>query len=123
MNNLQYPFSQTSNDLLFRLNEENSNKPLNYKIIVQNVEEVQDIQNAPAISMGVYLTDSKQMHVFNTISIYAERGQVRAQARFLYMNDVALHIWEAMGKQANLVGARHRPPQTALLVFGAPFSE
>ena len=84
MNNLRYPFRHTSNDLLFRLNEENSNKALSYKIVVQNVEEVQDIQNAPAISMGVYLTDSKQMHVFNTISIYAERGQVRAQALPVY---------------------------------------
>jgi hypothetical protein len=123
VNNVQYPFRHTSNDLLFRLDEENSSKAQNYKIIVQNAEEVQDIQNAPAISMGVYLTDSKQMHVFNTVSIYAERGQVRAQARFLYMNDAALHIWKAMGKQVNLIGARHRPPQTALLVFGVPFSE
>jgi hypothetical protein len=47
-----YPFSHTSNDLLFRLDEEPSRKALNYEVIAQSAEEVQEIQNAPAISMG-----------------------------------------------------------------------
>ena len=55
MNSPQYPFGHTSNDLLFSLEQENSRKALNYEIVAQSVEEVQDIQNAPAVSMGPYL--------------------------------------------------------------------
>jgi hypothetical protein len=39
------------------------------------------------------------------------------------MNAVALVVWKAMGKLPNLIGAQHRPPKTALLSFGVPFSE
>jgi hypothetical protein len=39
------------------------------------------------------------------------------------MNAVALRIWKAMGKQPKLIGAQHRPPKTAQLAFGVPFSE
>lgn len=123
MDTPQYPFGHTSNDLLFSLEGERSRKTLNYEIVAQGVEEVQDIQNAPAVSMGPYLIDSGQTHLLTTISIYAQRGEVREQVRLLYMNAVALHIWKAMGKQANLIGAQHRPPKTALLAFGVPFSE
>lgn len=123
MNNPQYPFGHTSNDLLFSLGRENPRETLNYQIVAQSVEEIQDIQNAPAISMGPYLIDSGQVQLLTTISIYAQRGEVREQVRLLYMNAVALRIWKAMGKQANLIGAQHRPPKTALLVFGVPFSE
>jgi hypothetical protein len=122
-NNPQYPFSHTSNDLLFSLDEESSQKTLNYEVIAQSAEEVQDIQNAPAISMGPYLIDSGQTQLLTTISIYTQRGEVREQVRLLYMNAIALRIWKAMGKQPNLVGAQHRPPKTALLAFGVPFSE
>jgi hypothetical protein len=123
MNNWQYPFSHTSNDLLLSLDKENSGKALNYQVVAQSAEEVQDIQNAPAISIGPYLIESGQMQLLNAISIYAQRGEVRAQVRLLYMNAIALRIWKAMGKQANPIGAQHRPPKTALLVFGVPFSE
>jgi len=123
MNNPEYPFGHTSNDLLFSLEGENSRKTLNYEIVAQSVEEVQDIQNAPAISMGPYLIDSEQVQLLTTISIYAQRGEVREQVRLLYMNAVALRIWKAMGKQPNVIGARHRPPKTAQLAFGVPFSE
>jgi U3 small nucleolar ribonucleoprotein component len=58
-----------------------------------------------------------------TISIYAQRGEVREQVRLLHMNAVALRIWKAMGKQPKLIGARHRPPKTALLAFSVRFSE
>jgi hypothetical protein len=123
MNNPQYPFGHTSNDLLFSLEGETSQKTLNYAIVAQSIEEIQDIQNAPAISMGPYLIDSGQVQLLTTISIYAQRGEVREQVRLLYMNAVALRIWKAMGKQPSLIGAQHRPPKTALLAFGVPFSE
>jgi len=123
MSNPQYPFSHTSNDLLFSLDGKSSGQKLNYEVVAQSVEEVQDIQNAPPVSMGSYLIDSGQTQLLTTISIYAQRGEVREQVRLLYMNDVALHIWKEMGKQPNLIGAQHRPPKTALLSFGVPFSE
>lgn len=119
----QYPSSHTSNDLLFNLNEQDSEKSLNYGIIAQSAEEVQDVQNAPAVSMGPYLIDSGQTQLLTTISVYAQRGEVREQVRLLYMNAVAFHIWKAMGKKPNLIGAQRRPPKTALLAFGVPFSE
>ena len=123
MNNPQYPFGHTSNDLLLSLDGERSRKAPNYEIVAQNVDEVQDIQNAPAISMAPYLIDSGQTQLLTTISIYARRGEVREQVRLLYMNAVALGIWKAMGKQPNVIGSLHRPPKIALLAFGVPFSE
>jgi hypothetical protein len=123
MNSPQYPFGHTSNDLLFSGEEGNSRKTLNYEIVAQSVEEIQDLQNAPAISMGPYLIDSGQVQLLTTISVYAQRGEVREQMRLLYMNAVALRIWKAMGKQPNVIGAQHRPPKTALLTFGVPFNE
>jgi hypothetical protein len=123
MNNPQYPFGHTSNDLLFSLEGESSQKTLNYEIVAQSADEVQNIQNAPAVSMGLYLIDSGQTRLSTTISIYAQRGEVREQVRLLYMNAVALRIWRTMGKQPRLIGAQHRPPKTALLAFGVPFSE
>ncbi len=123
MNNTQYPFAHTSNDLLSDLKEENFRKGLNYGIVAQSAEEVRDIQNAPAISIGPYLIDSGQTQLLTTISIYADRGEVREQVRLLYMNAVALRIWKAMGKQPNVIGAQHRPPKAAQLAFGVPFSE
>lgn len=44
--------SPTSNDLLFRL----QSKQLNYTVIAQSAEEVQNILNSPAVSMGPYRT-------------------------------------------------------------------
>ena len=123
MNNPQYPFGHTSNDLLFSLEGESSRKTLNYEIVAQSGYEVQDIQNAPAVSMGPYLIDSGQTQLLTTISIYARRGEAREQVRLLYMNAVALRIWKAMGKQPNVIGSLHRPPKIALLAFGVPFSE
>ena len=63
MNNPQYPFGHTSNDLLFSLEGESSRKTLNYEIVAQSGYEVQDIQNAPAVSMGPYLIDSRLTQV------------------------------------------------------------
>jgi len=52
VHNLQYPSGHTSNDLLLSLDEENFKKALNYQIVAQSAEEVQNIQNAHAISIG-----------------------------------------------------------------------
>jgi hypothetical protein len=51
MNNPQYPIGHTSNDLLFSLKEANLQKTLNSEIVAQSAAEVQDVQNAPAVSM------------------------------------------------------------------------
>ena len=122
MNNSKYSSSHTSNDLLFSLDREYSG-PLNYEIVAQSAEEVHDLQNAPAVSMGPYLIASEQTQLLTTISIYSQRGVSREQIRLLYMNTAALLIWKAMGRRPNMIGARHRPPKTALLAFGVPFSE
>ena len=123
MNKPQYDFGHTSNDLLFKLQEANSDKCPNYDIVAQSADEVQDLQNAPAVSMGSYLVDSGQTQLLTTISIYVQRGESREQARLLFMNAVALRTWRSMGRQPKLIGSQHRPDKTALLAFGIPFSE
>jgi hypothetical protein len=96
---------------------------LNYCVVAQSAEEVQDTGNAPAVSMGPYLLSSGQTELLTRISIYSQRGESRAQVRLLYMNAEALLIWKAMGKHPCVIGAQHRPPRTALLTFGIPFSK
>jgi hypothetical protein len=123
MGSSTYSSSHTSNDLLFSLDGGRSRRSLNYEIVAQSAEEVQDTQNAPAVSMGPYLIESGQTQLLTTISIYSERGEMREQIRLLYMNAVALRVWRAMGKKPRLIGAQHRPSRTALLTFGVPFSE
>jgi hypothetical protein len=44
---------------------------LNYQVIAQSVEDIQDIENAPAISMG----------------------ESRDQMRLLHMNAAAIQVW------------------------------
>jgi hypothetical protein len=105
------------------LDSERSRQSLNYEIVAQSVEEVQDTQNAPAVSMGPYLIESEQTQLLTTISIYSQHGESREQIRLLYMNAVALRVWKAMGRRPSLIGAQHRPPRNALLAFGVPFSE
>ncbi|HZW81523.1 MAG TPA: hypothetical protein VFF50_13695 [Candidatus Deferrimicrobiaceae bacterium] len=121
--NPQYSSGRTSNDLLFSLDGESIRKPLIYEIVAQNAEEVLDVQNAPAISMGQYLIESGQTQLLTSISVYSQRGEHPEQVRLLYMNAAALLIWKAMGKRPKLIGAQHRPPKTALLAFGVPFSD
>jgi hypothetical protein len=115
--------SVKSNDLLFSLDPERSRISVNYEIVAQSADEVQDIHNAPVVSMGPFLIESGQTQLLTTISIYSQRGESREQIRLLYMNAAAVLIWKVMGKRPTLIGAQHRPPQTALLVFGVPFSE
>jgi hypothetical protein len=123
LTNPQFSSNYTSNDLLARLQAEASRKTLHYKTVAQSAEEVQDVRNAPAISMGPYLISSGQTQLLTTISIYSQRGKGRDQVRLLYMNAAALQIWQAMGQRPTLIGAQHRPPSTALLTFGVPFSD
>jgi hypothetical protein len=92
MDTPQYAPTHTSNDLLFSLDRERSRQSLNYEILAQSAEEVQDTQNAPAVSMGPYLIESGQTQLLITISIYSERGESREQVRLLYMNAVALRV-------------------------------
>ena len=79
--------------------------------------------NAPAVSMGLYLVESGQTHLLTTLSIYSQQGESRSQIRLLYMNVVALTVWMAMGKKPTVIGSLHRPPRSALLTLGVPFSE
>ena len=113
----------TSNDLLFRLVSEHPQTAMNYTVIAQSANEVQDVQNAPSVSMGPYLVSSGQNRLLTTLSIYSLRGNSRKQVRLLYMNGTALRLWKDMGKQPNQIGTQHRPPHAALLSFGVPFSE
>lgn len=121
--NQQFSSSHTSNDLWARLDAEHSPKSMNYEVIAQNADDVRDVENAPPVSMGPYLLESGQMQLLTTISIYTERGTNPDQLRLLYMNASALLVWKTMGRNPTLIGARHRPPSTALLMYGVPFSE
>jgi hypothetical protein len=96
---------------------------LNYQIVAQSADDVQNIENAPSVSMGSYLIDSGQARLLTKISVYSQRGESRDQLRLLYMNAAALLIWNAMGRRPRVIGARHRPPPTAQLTFGVPFCE
>ncbi len=96
---------------------------LNYSVVAQGVEEVRDTENSPAVSMGGYLLETGTERLLGKISVYSERGTSREEVRLLYMNAEALRVWRAMGKMARVVGMRHRPPKTALLAYGVPFSE
>ena len=120
---LRHSSHETSNDLLFTLHGVYSPRALNYEIVAQSADEVQDIRNAPALSMGAYLEETGQARLLTSISIYSRLGDSREQIRLLFMNSVAFLIWQAMGKYPKLIGAQHRPPKNALLTFGIPFSE
>ncbi len=93
-----------------------------YQIVAQSAEDVQSVENAPAVSMGPYLIKSGQTSLLKTLSIYSLRGETREQMRLLYMNAPALEVWQQMGKVPKIVGARSRPPRTAMLALGVPFS-
>jgi len=96
---------------------------LNYQIVVQSAEEVQNTENAPSVSIGPYLLASGQTGLLRTIIIYSLRGESRDRIRLLYMNAPAIRVCRNMGKAPHVVGSQARPPHTALLTFGVPFSE
>jgi hypothetical protein len=39
------------------------------------------------------------------------------------MNAAAVRIWNAMGRNPMMIGAQHRPPRTALVMYSVPFSD
>jgi hypothetical protein len=116
-------YSPTSNDLLQLLTSQGLQNGFTYGTIVQTASDVQDVQNSPAISMGPYLIISGQTELLRSISVYSERGKSRDQVRLLYMNAAALDIWRAMGKRTHIIDAQKRPPRTAQLAYGVPFTE
>jgi len=118
-----YDSGATSNDLLQKLVAKNADIAPIYQIVVQSADDVQNIENAPAVAMEPYLFKSGQTSLLRTISVYSLRGDSREQVRLLYMNAPAMRVWEEMGKAPKVIGARFRPPTTALLTFGIPFSE
>jgi hypothetical protein len=94
-----------------------------YTIVAQSRDEMLEPENSPSISMWPHLLNSGQTRALNGISVYTERGTSREQSRLLYMNAAALRIWLEMNQQVTIVGEAHRPPRTATLSFGMPFSE
>jgi hypothetical protein len=113
----------TSNDLLRRLTEKHVPTPPGYHVIAQAVEEVQNLENAPALSMQKYLEESGNTSLLRTISVYSLHGESCEQLRLLYMNAPAIRVWRQMGRVPTVIGSQARPPHTALLTFGVPFSE
>jgi hypothetical protein len=97
--------------------------PLNYSVLIQTADELREIQNSPSVSMWPYLVISAQTQLINTISIYMQRGDTTDRARVLYMNTTALKVWNSMDRATEAVGEVHRPPKSAQLIFGMPFSE
>jgi hypothetical protein len=96
---------------------------MSYDVLSQTIAEVADLSNAPAVVINPYLIKAGQIGLLRVISIYAKRGDSLEQLRFLYMNASALALWREMGKTANVIGRTKRPPPTATLAFGVPFSE
>ncbi len=66
----QYDSGPTSNDLLERFVADSTPSALNYQIVAQSAEDVQNNENALAVSIGPYLLKSGQTHLLTTISIY-----------------------------------------------------
>lgn len=109
--------------LSMTLLDQSAHDPGAYKLVVQSAAEVSDLESSPAISMAEYLTRTRQLDLRNTISIYGERGDSRDSLRLLYMNDVALRVWGQMAKKFTVTSSTRRPPRTAVLIFGVPFSD
>jgi hypothetical protein len=96
---------------------------MSYDVLCQTAAEVADVENAPRSPFGPYLFRTEQTRLLRVIRIYAKRGDSREQLRLLYMNAPALALWRKMGKAANVVARAKRPPPSAILAFGVPFSE
>jgi len=94
-----------------------------YTILAQSRDELIFPDHSPSISMWPYLQRSAQTRRLNQISVYTGLGTSREQTRLLYMNAAALRLWREMGMPISVVGEISRPPRTALLSFGMPFSE
>jgi hypothetical protein len=103
----------TSNDLLNKLRAKHSPVALNYQIVAQSTEDIQNIQSAPTVSMAPYLLASGQIRLLTTISVYSVRGESREQIRLLYMNATAIEFGRKWAMRqmslANKCGRRTRP--------------
>ena len=108
MTNPQCQSGDTSNDVLFRMDAIHPQPSLNYRIIAQSELEVHDVQNAPAISMSTFISETEQTQLLTRISIYSQRGESSEEIRLLYMNEVAYSTWKAMGKDPHVIGSQHR---------------
>jgi hypothetical protein len=64
----QYDSGPTSNDLLECLIAEHTPAALSYQIVAQSAEEVQNTENAPAVSLEPYLLKSGQRSLLTTIT-------------------------------------------------------
>ena len=95
---------------------------MHYTIVAQSREDVIAPGGSPSISMWPYLLQIEQPKLLNLLSVYADKGTTREQVRLLYMNDAALKLWREMGHTVTVIGERNRPPRTATLAFGMPFS-
>jgi hypothetical protein len=95
----------------------------NYTIVAQSRDEVVEAGGSPSVSMWPYLLASGQEMLLNSMSVYTDKGTSREQVRLLYMNAGALKLWREMGHVCIVIGTSHRPPRTATLSFGMPFSE
>ena len=94
-----------------------------YTIIAQDVEQVRNAENAPDFSMPPFLRACDRMDLVPGMSVYSRVGYDRKHMRLLYMNRQALSVWVTMGMQPHVVGTQHRPPHTAVLIFGRAFGE
>lgn len=83
---------------------------------------MQDVDKAPAIAMGPYLLRSGKLSLEDDQYLRLP-GESREQIRLLYMNAPAIQVWEEMGRAPKIIGAQVRPPHTALLTLGVPFSD
>lgn len=119
-----YPVGAGSTkSLAFQTRPEFFSESGDYTIVAQDAIEVQDTQNDPAVSMGAFLSAVGELNILPTISIYTREGYDRKHTRLLYMNAAALRLWKIMGRHPRRIGTQHRPPQSAVLAFGMPFSE
>ena len=57
----QYDSGLTSNDLLERRIAENALPARNYQIVAQSAEDVQNVENAPAVSMGLHIRKNARL--------------------------------------------------------------
>ena len=87
---------------------------MNYTVVSQDVDEVRDTQNAPAVSMAQFLVERDQMALLPTIQYLCGAGIDPSNARMLYMNAAALRMWKEMGMHPTEIGKQRRPARTAL---------
>jgi len=122
MTNPQYQSGDTSNDVLSRLDAIRPQPSLNYWVIAKWPRGAGCSECSSHKYEPFYIWDRTDA-ALTRISIYSQRGESSEEIRLLYMNEIAYSTWKAMGKDPHVIGSQHRPPTTALLTFGVPFSD